>query len=90
MIKWVTSCNLKCIKNNKAISKPVCLENKTELTSLSEIIMLSILWGSKFLSLLSLLSKIFLHNLSVRACLWSDKVTRLALTSASSCIKHGK
>ena len=44
MIKGFTSCNLKCSKNNKAISKPVCLKNWTELTSLSEIIMLDILW----------------------------------------------
>ena len=45
MIKGFTLCNPKCIKNNKAISKPVCLKNRTELASLSEIIMLSILWG---------------------------------------------
>ena len=53
-----TSCNLTYVKNNKSISKPVCLKKQIELASLSEIIMLSILWGSKFLSLLSLLSKI--------------------------------
>jgi len=40
-----TSCNLKCIKKNKAISKRFCLKNRTQLTFLSEIIMLSILWG---------------------------------------------
>ena len=43
--KGFASCNLKCIKNNKGISKPFCLKNRTKLTSLSEIIMLSILWG---------------------------------------------
>ena len=45
--------HLKCVKNYKTISKSVCLENRIELACLSEIIMLNILWGSKFLSLLS-------------------------------------
>ena len=55
---------IKCVKNNKTISKSVCLENRIELASLSEIISLAFCGGSKFLSLLSLSSKIFLNNLS--------------------------
>ena len=31
-----TSCNLKCVKKNKTISKSVCLVNQIELASLSK------------------------------------------------------
>ena len=43
-----------------------------------------------FCNSVSLLSKIFLNILFVRACLQSDRVTRLVLTSASSDIRLGK
>ena len=67
ILKNDTSCNLKCVKNNKTISKSVCLENRIELASLSEIIV-AFCGGSKFLSLLSLLSKIFLNNIHAIHC----------------------